>query len=54
LGLGLVVLSELPSRLPPLGILKALTVEFLLFAPLLVLIMCSRKYIWKVVAEDAI
>jgi len=44
IGLGWVGLSELPSRLPALGIVKALAVEFLLFTPLLLLVICSRKY----------
>lgn len=47
LGLGWVGLSEIPSRMPALGIVKALAVELLLFAPLFVLSMWSRMYIWK-------
>lgn len=43
LGLGLVGLSELPSRLPPMGIVKAVALEFLLFTPLLVLVIWFRK-----------
>lgn len=46
-GLGAIGLSELPSRLPILGILKALVVEVLVFTPPLALIMCLRKYIRK-------
>lgn len=40
-------LSELPSRLPAIGVIKALVVEFMLFAPLLMLITYLRKYVWK-------
>ena len=36
-------LSELPSRLPPLAILKWLAVEFLIFTPLLLLIRYWRR-----------
>ena len=39
-------LSELPSRLPAVEIIKSLAVEFALFAPLLVLIAGLRKYAW--------
>ncbi len=49
-GLGWFGLSELPSRLPAIGIVKALAVEFVLFAPLLALIIYLRKY----VGEDLI
>ena len=53
---GWVGLSELPSRLPAIEIIKALVVEFVLFAPLLMLIMSLKKYVWKGVhgAGDAI
>lgn len=44
LGLGWIGLSELPSRLPEMEIIKALVVEFLIFAPLLALIVGLRKY----------
>jgi len=47
LGLHWVGLSEMPSRLPAPDIMKALAVEFVLFAPLLALIICSRTFIWK-------
>ena len=43
-GLGWVGLSELPSKLSVLEIIKSLVVEFMIFAPLLVLIMGLRKY----------
>ena len=45
--LGLVGLSETPSKLPAIGIIKALIVEFLIFAPLLLLVIGLRKYAWK-------
>lgn len=44
---GWVGLSELPSRLPAIEIIKALVVEFVLFAPLLMLIIILKKYVWK-------
>jgi membrane-bound metal-dependent hydrolase YbcI (DUF457 family) len=47
LGLGWIGLSELPSRLPAIGIIKAVAMEFLLFTPLFVLILLSRKYLPK-------
>lgn len=40
-------LSELPSRLPAMEIVKSLVMEFALFTPLLILVMGLRKYIWK-------
>jgi len=36
-------LSEVPSKLPPSGIIKALALELILFAPLLVIIMLLRR-----------
>lgn len=45
--LGAIGLSERPSQLPVLGIVKALAVELLIFTPLLALIICLRKYITK-------
>lgn len=44
LELGTIGLSELPSRLPALGVVRALAVEFLIFSPFLALIICIRKY----------
>ncbi len=44
---GWVGLSELPSRLPAMEIVKSLIVEFIIFTPLLILIIGLRKYIWK-------
>ncbi len=44
---GWVGLSELPSRLPAIEIAKSLVVEFLIFMPLLVLVIFLRKYAWK-------
>lgn len=41
-GLGLVGLSELPSRLPPAVVLKSLLLELLIFAPVLALALWSR------------
>jgi inner membrane protein len=43
LGLRLVGLSELPSRLPPLDVLKCLLIEFALFAPLLLAVLFWRR-----------
>jgi membrane-bound metal-dependent hydrolase YbcI (DUF457 family) len=40
-------LSELPSRMPLIEIIKSLILEFTLFAPLLLLVMGMRKYIGK-------
>ncbi len=42
-GLRLIGLSELPSRMPPLGVLKALLVELLGFAPLFLLVLHIRR-----------
>ena len=47
LGLRWFGLSELPSKLPALGIVKALAFEFLLFAPLFVLTLYLRNRIGK-------
>jgi hypothetical protein len=47
LGLGWIGLSELPSLMPLSEILNALAIEFLLFMPLLVLILWLRKYAGK-------
>jgi membrane-bound metal-dependent hydrolase YbcI (DUF457 family) len=44
---GLMGLSELPSRLPAIEVLKAAVVELILFAPLLVLVIFLRKTIAK-------
>jgi inner membrane protein len=41
--LGWAGLSELPSRLPPLSILKWLAVEFAIFAPLLLAVLFWRR-----------
>ncbi len=45
LGLGLIGLSELPSRLPVTEILKAIVIEFAIFAPILLAILLLRKMI---------
>jgi membrane-bound metal-dependent hydrolase YbcI (DUF457 family) len=42
-GLGLVSLSELPSRLPPAYVLKAALLELLIFAPLPVAVLLARR-----------
>ena len=47
LAFGWVGLSELPSRLPAMEIMKALVVEFMLFMPLLLLASYLRKHMWK-------
>ena len=44
---GWVGLSEWPSRLPALEIVKSLIVEFTLFTPVLMLVIGLRKYAWK-------
>lgn len=44
---GRIGLSELPSRLPAMGIVKALVVEFMLFAPLILLVGYLRKYMFR-------
>lgn len=41
--LGLWGLSEVPSRMPAAGVLKAMAVEFALFAPVLVLALMLRR-----------
>lgn len=43
LGLGWAGLSEIPSRLPPLNILKWLVVEFVIFAPMLLGVLFWRR-----------
>lgn len=44
--LGLVGLSELPSKITVLEIVRSLSVELMLFAPLLMLVLVLRKYVW--------
>jgi membrane-bound metal-dependent hydrolase YbcI (DUF457 family) len=44
---GWVGLSELPSRLPAIEIVKSLVMEFAVFMPLLVLMIGLRKYVRK-------
>ena len=44
---GWVGLSELPSRMPPIEIVKSLVLEFALFTPLLLLVIGIRKYLGK-------
>ena len=44
---GWVGLSELPSRLPVIEVVKSLVVEFMLFTPLLILVISLRKCAWK-------
>ena len=44
LGLGWFGLSELPSRVPPSGVLKFLAVELVLFIPLLLLVRWARRH----------
>lgn len=41
---GLVGLSELPSRMPAVEVVKSLILEFALFAPLLALVLWLRKF----------
>jgi membrane-bound metal-dependent hydrolase YbcI (DUF457 family) len=43
-GLGVVGLSELPSRMPVGGVLKALLSELLIFAPLLACVLLARRF----------
>ncbi len=45
--LGWVGLSEVPSKLTGVEIVKALALEFILFAPLFMLVLGLRKYVWK-------
>jgi membrane-bound metal-dependent hydrolase YbcI (DUF457 family) len=45
LALGLAGLSEVPSRLAALEVVQALTVEFVLFAPLLIALLFIRRWI---------
>lgn len=44
-GLGWIGLSELPSRLPPAEIMKALLIEFMIFAPLFGLVLLIRHLV---------
>ncbi len=41
--LGMWGLSEVPSRLPPSGVLKALLIELLIFGPLLALVWLAKR-----------
>lgn len=43
-GLGVVGLSELPSLMPSVGILKAALSELLIFAPLLACVLLARRF----------
>lgn len=43
-GLGVVGLSELPSLMPSVGILKAMLLEILIFAPLLACVLLARRF----------
>jgi membrane-bound metal-dependent hydrolase YbcI (DUF457 family) len=45
--LGLLGLSETPSKLQAIGIINTLIVESLIFAPILMLVIVLRKYVWK-------
>ena len=45
--LGWVGLSEVPSKLATVEVIKALGVELLVFAPVLMLVLGLRKYVWK-------
>jgi membrane-bound metal-dependent hydrolase YbcI (DUF457 family) len=47
LGLGWIGLSEIPSKLPAVAIVRALAVEFVVFAALLALAAYLRKFLWK-------
>jgi membrane-bound metal-dependent hydrolase YbcI (DUF457 family) len=47
LALGWAGLSEMPSRLPAMEIVKSLVLEVALFMPLLLLVVGLRKYVWK-------
>jgi membrane-bound metal-dependent hydrolase YbcI (DUF457 family) len=44
-GLGVVGLSELPSLMPSVGILKAALLEILLFAPVLACVLLVRRFV---------
>lgn len=44
LGLGVAGLSELPSQMPSVGILKAALLEILLFAPVLACVLLVRRF----------
>jgi len=52
LALGWVGLSELPSRLPPLDVLKWLLVEFCLFAPVLLAVLFRRHMVERRTEES--
>jgi membrane-bound metal-dependent hydrolase YbcI (DUF457 family) len=43
LALGLLGLSEIPSRVPPAGILRYIVVEFVIFAPPLLALLLWRR-----------
>ena len=43
-GLGVVGLSELPSRMPSGGVLRAALLELLIFAPLLACVLLARRF----------
>jgi membrane-bound metal-dependent hydrolase YbcI (DUF457 family) len=45
--LGWVGLSEVPSKLTAVEVFKALGLELMVFAPLLMLVLGFRKYVWK-------
>ena len=45
--LGLVGLSEVPSRMPPVDVIKSVGLELLLFAPPLLLLLGARQYVRK-------
>jgi membrane-bound metal-dependent hydrolase YbcI (DUF457 family) len=45
--LGWVGLSEMPSKLNELEIIIALGLELIIFAPVLMLVLGFRKYVWK-------
>ena len=45
LGLGIVGLSELPSRMPRADVLKAALLEIILFAPLLACVLLARRLV---------
>jgi inner membrane protein len=52
LGLRWVGLSELPSRLPPLDVLKWLAVEFAIFAPVLLAVLYWRRTVERRAEES--
>lgn len=45
--LGWVGLSEVPSKLPAMEVVKSLGVELMFFAPLLIVVLGLRKYLGK-------